>query len=88
MDILKKIKFSVLDLAVVRKGENFSETFENTLNSAKLVEELGYTRYWLSEHHNMANVASSATSLLIGYVANGTSKIRVGSGGIMLPKHK
>lgn len=87
MDILKKIKFSVLDLAVVRKGENFTETFQNTLNSAKLVEDLGYTRYWLSEHHNMENVASSATSILIGHVAGGTSKIKVGSGGIMLPNH-
>lgn len=87
MDILKKIKFSVLDLAVVRKGEDFSETFQNTVNSAKFVEELGYTRYWLSEHHNMENVASSATALLIGHVANATSKIKVGSGGIMLPNH-
>ena len=87
MEKLKNIKYSVLDLAVVRKGETISETFQNTLECAKITEDLGFTRYWLSEHHNMENVASSATSILIGHVANGTSTIRVGSGGIMLPNH-
>lgn len=87
MDILKNIKYSVLDLAVIRKGDTLNDTFQNTLDCAKIAEDLGYTRYWLSEHHNMPNVASSATSILIGYVAAGTSKIRVGSGGVMLPNH-
>lgn len=77
----------MLDLAYVREGESLNQTFKNTLDNAKFVDELGYSRYWLSEHHNMQNVASAATSLLIGYVANGTSKIKVGSGGIMLPNH-
>ena len=87
MDILKRTKFSVLDLAVVRKGDTLTDTFQNTVECAKFAEDLGYTRYWLSEHHNMENVASSATAILIGHVANNTSKIRVGSGGIMLPNH-
>jgi len=87
MDILKKIKYSVLDLAIIRSGDSLNDTFQHTLECAKFAEDLGYTRYWLSEHHNMVNVASSATSILIGYVAGGTSKIKVGSGGIMLPNH-
>lgn len=87
MERLKKINYSVLDLAYVREGETLNQTFKNTLENAKFVDELGYSRYWLSEHHNMQNVASAATSLLIGHVANGTSKIKVGSGGIMLPNH-
>ena len=87
MTQLKHIKYSVLDLAFVRKGDSFTETFQNTVNCAKIAEDLGFTRYWLSEHHNMENVASSATSILIGHVASQTSKIRVGSGGIMLPNH-
>lgn len=84
---LNKIKYSVLDLAYVREGDSIHQTFKNTLTNAQTAENLGYTRYWLSEHHNMQNVASAATSILIGYVAGGTTKIRVGSGGIMLPNH-
>lgn len=87
MEKLKNIKYSVLDLAVIRQGDSLNETFQHTLECAKVAEDLGYTRYWLSEHHNMENVASSATSILIGYVAGGTTTIRVGSGGIMLPNH-
>jgi luciferase family oxidoreductase group 1 len=87
MERLKKIKYSVLDLAYLREGDSLNQTFKNTLDNAKFVDEIGFTRYWLSEHHNMQNVASSATSLLIGYVAGGTKNIRVGSGGIMLPNH-
>ena len=87
MSLLKNIKYSVLDLAVVRKGDTLTDTFQNTVDCAKIVEDLGYTRYWLSEHHNMENVASSATAILIGHVAGNTSKIKVGSGGIMLPNH-
>ncbi|WP_313377214.1 LLM class flavin-dependent oxidoreductase [Chishuiella sp.] len=84
---LNNIKYSVLDLAYVREGDSIHQTFKNTLSNAQTAESLGYTRYWLSEHHNMQNVASAATSILIGYVAGGTTKIRVGSGGIMLPNH-
>ena len=84
---MRKINYSVLDLAYVREGDTLNQTFKNTLDNAKFVDEIGFSRYWLSEHHNMQNVASAATSLLIGYVANGTSRIKVGSGGIMLPNH-
>jgi len=82
-----QIKFSVLDLATVCEGDSVHQTFQRSLQTARLVEELGYTRYWFSEHHNMENVASAATSVLIGFVAGGTRTIRVGSGGIMLPNH-
>ena len=83
----KNIAYSVLDLATVVEGKTPSDTFHNSLELARKAEELGYTRYWLAEHHNMISVASSATSVLIGYIAGGTSSIRVGSGGIMLPNH-
>lgn len=79
--------FSVLDLAPVRKGGTIAESFRNTLDLARHAEALGYTRFWLAEHHNMVGIASAATAVLIGYVAGGTSTIRVGSGGIMLPNH-
>jgi len=79
--------YSILDLAYVMKGDTFTETFEKSAKSAAFTEKLGYTRYWLSEHHNMPNVISAATSVLIGYIAANTKKIRVGSGGIMLPNH-
>ena len=83
----KNIAYSVLDLATVIDGKKPADTFVNSLDLAREVERLGYTRFWLAEHHNMVSVASSATSVLIGYIAGGTSKIRVGSGGIMLPNH-
>ncbi|QWX83896.1 LLM class flavin-dependent oxidoreductase [Cellulophaga sp. HaHaR_3_176] len=83
----KNILYSVLDLAIVSKGNSLTETFKNTLKLAQKAEEFGYTRFWLAEHHNSDYIASSATSVLIGYVAEGTSTIRVGSGGIMLPNH-
>lgn len=82
-----KIPFSVLDLATVAEDASLKETFSKSLQLAQHVEKLGYNRYWLSEHHNMISVASSATSILIGYIAGGTSSMRVGSGGIMLPNH-
>ncbi len=82
-----KIPLSVLDLALILEGKTISESFQNSLNLAQTVEKIGYKRFWLAEHHNMASIASSATSVLIGYVAGGTSTIRVGSGGIMLPNH-
>lgn len=84
---LQNIPYSVLDLATVAEGQTPADAFKHSLDLARLVEQLGYTRYWLAEHHNMPSVASSATSVLIGYIAGGTSTIRVGSGGIMLPNH-
>ena len=85
--LIQDIPFSILDLAPITEGNDASATFKNSLRLAQRVEELGYQRYWLAEHHNMASVASSATSVLIGYIAGGTKTIRVGSGGIMLPNH-
>ena len=78
---------SILDLAHIRQGETAADAFRNTLDLARHAEKWGYKRFWLAEHHNIAGVACSATSVLIGYVAAATSKIRVGSGGIMLPNH-
>jgi luciferase family oxidoreductase group 1 len=83
----KKIARSVLDLAAVTEGSTPEHSFKKSLKLAQYTESLGYTRYWLAEHHNMASIASSATSVLIGYIAGGTKTIRVGSGGIMLPNH-
>ncbi|HEY9132247.1 MAG TPA: LLM class flavin-dependent oxidoreductase [Dyella sp.] len=81
------IPFSVLDLAPITEGSNPTETFARSLDLARHAERLGYRRYWLAEHHNMPGIASAATAVLIGYVAGGTSTIRVGAGGIMLPNH-
>ena len=78
---------SVLDLAPVKKGGTIAESFQNSLELARHAERLGFTRFWLAEHHNMVGIASAATAVLIGYVAGGTSRIRVGSGGVMLPNH-
>lgn len=79
--------YSILDLALVSEGQILTQTFNDTLALAQHAESCGYTRYWLAEHHNSANIASSATSVLIGYVAAGTHTIKVGSGGVMLPNH-
>ena len=84
---LASTPLSILDLAHVRQDGTAAEAFHNSLALAQHAETLGYNRFWLAEHHNIQGVACSATSVLIGYVANGTSKIRVGSGGIMLPNH-
>jgi luciferase family oxidoreductase group 1 len=81
------IPFSFLDLAPVTEGSDAGQAFRNTLDLAQLAESLGYRRYWLAEHHNMPGIASAATAVLIGHVAGGTSTIRVGAGGIMLPNH-
>lgn len=83
----KRIPYSILELAVVGNGKSTNETFKNSLQLAQKAEEFGYNRFWLAEHHNMVSIASSATAVLIGYIAEGTKKIRVGSGGIMLPNH-
>lgn len=81
------IPYSVLDLATVLQGKTPVDSFKNSIDLARHVEGWGYHRYWLAEHHNMESVASSATAVLIGFIAAGTSTIRVGSGGIMLPNH-
>lgn len=81
------VPISVLDLAPIVVGGTAADSFRNTLDLARHAEKWGYHRYWLAEHHSMPGIASSATSLVIGYVAAGTEKIRVGSGGIMLPNH-
>ena len=81
------IPYSVLDLAPIIEGATVKESFANSLDLAQRAERLGYTRYWLAEHHNMPGIASSATSVVIGHIAAGISSIRVGSGGIMLPNH-
>lgn len=83
----KNTAYSILDLALVSDGQTLKQTFNNALKLAQNAETLGYTRYWLAEHHNSPNIGSSATSILIGYVAQGTSSLHIGSGGIMLPNH-
>ncbi|MFN3815277.1 LLM class flavin-dependent oxidoreductase [Brevundimonas sp.] len=80
-------RLSVLDLSPVPEGSDVSRSLANTLDLARHAERLGYHRYWLAEHHNMPGIASAATSVVIGHVAAGTSTIRVGAGGIMLPNH-
>ncbi len=85
--LLADTKISVLDLAIVREGKSISDAFNNSADLAQHVEKWGYNRYWLAEHHNMEGVASSATVVLIGYIASKTTTLRVGSGGIMLPNH-
>lgn len=84
---LTDIKASVLDLSPIIAGGTAKDSFRNTVDLAQHAERWGYNRFWLAEHHNMPGIASSATSILIGHVAAETQKIRVGSGGIMLPNH-
>ncbi len=79
--------FSVLDLAHIVEGATPADALHNSLDLARHVEEWGYKRFWLAEHHNAFGIASAATAVVIGYVAEGTRTIRVGSGGIMLPNH-
>ncbi|MFD2762340.1 LLM class flavin-dependent oxidoreductase [Lentibacillus juripiscarius] len=81
------IPLSVLDLAPVLEGSTPEQSFKNSVELAKNVEQFGFNRYWLAEHHNMPGIASSATSVLIGHIAGATSTMRVGSGGVMLPNH-
>ncbi|WP_041359454.1 LLM class flavin-dependent oxidoreductase [Methylotenera versatilis] len=80
-------KLSVLDLSPICEGSDASQSFKHTLDLAQHAEKWGYHRYWLAEHHGMPGIASAATSILIGHVAAGTTTIRVGAGGIMLPNH-
>ncbi len=84
---LTDIKYSILDLAVISEGQSPGEAIRNSRDVAIHAEDLGYTRFWMAEHHNMRNIASSATSVLIGYMAEATKTLRIGSGGIMLPNH-
>ncbi len=79
--------FSVLDLAPVPQGSTPGDALRNSLDLAQHAERWGYTRYWVAEHHNMVGIASAATSVVVGFLAGGTTTIRVGSGGIMLPNH-
>jgi len=78
---------SMLDLVAVREGGTVADALAIALRTARHVEQLGFTRYWLAEHHNMPGIASSATAVLVGHIAGGTQRIRVGSGGVMLPNH-
>ncbi|QRF24610.1 LLM class flavin-dependent oxidoreductase [Alicyclobacillus sp. TC] len=81
------VRLSVLDLVPIVQGNTAADALRNSLDLAQHVENWGYHRYWLAEHHNMPGIASSATSVVIAHIAAGTQKIRVGSGGIMLPNH-
>ncbi|QFU03058.1 Limonene 1,2-monooxygenase [Halomonas sp. THAF5a] len=87
MSRLANTPLSVLDLAPIREGSTIADTFRESVALARHVEGLGYTRYWLAEHHGIEGIASAATAVLIGHVAGATERIRVGSGGIMLPNH-
>ena len=87
MPALPQIALSMLDLVAVREGGTVAEALAISLRTAQHVEALGFTRYWLAEHHNMPGIASSATAVLVGHIAGGTRTIRVGSGGVMLPNH-
>jgi luciferase family oxidoreductase group 1 len=82
-----QIPVSVLNLVPIRKGQGVKEAIDAMVDLAKVTEEMGYTRYWIAEHHNMSSIASSATSILIKHTLEHTKHIRVGSGGIMLPNH-
>jgi luciferase family oxidoreductase group 1 len=81
------VPLSLLDLSPIILGGTAADALQRSLDLARLAEQLGYRRYWLAEHHNMTGIASAATSVVIGHVAAGTTTIRVGSGGIMLPNH-
>ncbi|ADP11211.1 hypothetical protein EJP617_15300 [Erwinia sp. Ejp617] len=81
------VPLSLLDLAPIPLGATASDAFRTSLALAQQAEKLGYHRYWLAEHHNMTGIASAATSVLIGYLAANTQRLRLGSGGVMLPNH-
>jgi len=87
MSTLSNIPISILDLAIITEGRTIADAFHHSLAAAQAAERYGFNRYWLAEHHNSVGVGSAATSVLIGYIAQGTNSIRVGSGGIMLPNH-
>ena len=87
MNPIHNMPLSMLDLVAVREGGTVADALAICLRTAQHAEDLGFKRYWLAEHHNMPGIASSATAVLVGHVAGGTQKIRVGSGGVMLPNH-
>lgn len=87
MRTLADTRFSILELAPVREGHTIQDTLHHALTLAQHAEKLGFERLWLAEHHNMAGIASSATSVLLGYILANTQSIKVGSGGVMLPNH-
>lgn len=87
MSRLEHTRFSTLDLAPIRDDGNPGQALRNSLALAQHVEKLGFERFWVAEHHNMDGIASAATAVLIGYLAGGTSRIRLGAGGVMLPNH-
>jgi luciferase family oxidoreductase group 1 len=87
MKPLNEIALSMLDLVAVREGGTVADALQIALRTVQHAESLGFKRYWVAEHHNMAGIASSATAVLVGHLAGGTKTIRVGSGGIMLPNH-
>ena len=87
MTAVNATPLSMLDLVAVREGGTVADALAIALRTARHAESLGFTRYWLAEHHNLQGIASSATAVLVGYIAGGTSRIRVGSGGVMLPNH-
>jgi luciferase family oxidoreductase group 1 len=84
---MTKTQLSMLDLVAVREGSTVAQAIDTAVQTARHVEQLGFTRYWLAEHHNMPGLACSSTAVLVGHVAGATQRIRVGSGGIMLPNH-
>jgi luciferase family oxidoreductase group 1 len=81
------IPFSILDLSPIAVGKTAGEALAQSLELARAAERLGYERFWVAEHHNMPGIASAATAVVIGHVAGGTQRIRVGAGGVMLPNH-
>ena len=85
--MLKSLPYSILDLALIREGSDAADAYRRSLSLAQQAEKWGYSRFWLAEHHNMPFVGSSAPTVLMGYIAGNTQKIRVGSGGIMMPNH-
>jgi luciferase family oxidoreductase group 1 len=87
MKQLSETPYSLLDLSPIRQGGSAAESLRNSLDLARHAERWGYQRFWVAEHHNLPGVASAATSVVIAHVAGGTSTIRVGAGGIMLPNH-
>ena len=85
--MINRIRLSILDLAIVADNVTLSETLNQSKKLAQTCENLGYERFWMAEHHNMEHIASSATSVLLSYIGSNTQKIRIGSGGVMLPNH-
>src|SRR6204780_1934159 len=81
------IPLSVLDLSPIAEGSDAGRSLHNSLDLARHVEALGYRRYWMAEHHNLPGIASAATAVALAHIAAGTSHIRIGAGGIMLPNH-